>query len=284
MAAADTLAQRLKTLFPEASGVSRKDWLAHGRVTVNGAVVRDGRVGVTATDTVRLGTETVPRVRLAHPLKLAHEDEHLLVLEKPPDLLTIATDKDEERTAYRMLFAYLAAKRPPERLLIVHRLDRQTSGLLVFAKTVAAKRDLQSQFAARSVTRGYVAIVEGRVAADAGVLEDRITQGSTLRVRRARPDDANTKLAVTRYRVRDRGATMTFLDLTLGTGRRHQIRVQLASLGHPVVGDRSYHAKTDPIRRLCLHASTLAFTHPATGKRMEFTSPMPTPFARLRKK
>ena len=116
------------------------------------------------------------------------------------------------------------------------------------------------------------------------MLEDRITQGSTLRVRRARPDDANTKLAVTRYRVRDRGATMTFLDLTLGTGRRHQIRVQLASLGHPVVGDRSYHATTDPIHRLCLHASTLAFTHPATGKTMQFESALPPGFARLRRK
>lgn len=281
---AETLAARLKTLFPEASGVSRKDWLAHGRVTVNGAVVRDGRTVVAAADRVRLGAETVARVQLPNPLKLVHEDAHILVIDKPADLLTIATDKNEERTMYRMVFAYLGAKRPPERPLIVHRLDRQTSGLLVLAKSTAAKRDLQSQFASRSVTRGYVAVVEGRVAADAGVLEDRITQGSTLRVRRARPEDANTKLAVTRYRVRERGPTMTFLDLQLGTGRRHQIRVQLATLGHPVVGDRSYHAKADPIRRLCLHATTLAFVHPGTGKTMQFESPMPSGFARLRRK
>src|SRR5688500_8175409 len=103
-----TLANRLKALFPEASGVSRKDWLAHGRVTVNGTVVRDGRVEVAAGDTVRLGSETVARVSLPHPLKLVHEDEHVLVIEKPADLLTIATEKDEERTAYRMVFAYLA--------------------------------------------------------------------------------------------------------------------------------------------------------------------------------
>jgi 23S rRNA pseudouridine1911/1915/1917 synthase len=281
---AETLVARLKTLFPEASGVSRKDWLAHGRITVNGAVVRDGRTAVGAGDRVRLGGETVARVTLPHPLRLVHEDAHILVIEKPADLLTIATDKNEERTMYRMVFAYLAAKRPPERPLIVHRLDRQTSGLIVLAKATGAKRDLQSQFASRSVTRGYVAVVEGRVEADAGVLEDRITQGSTLRVRRARPEDANTKLAVTRYRVRERGATMTFLDLVLGTGRRHQIRVQLAALGHPVVGDRSYHAKADPIRRLCLHATTLVFVHPATGATMRFESPLPPGFARLRRK
>jgi 23S rRNA pseudouridine1911/1915/1917 synthase len=282
--ATETLASRLKTLFPQASGVSRKDWLAHGRITVNDTVVRDGRTPVAAGDRVRLGAETVARTRLAHPLRLVHEDTHLLVIDKPADLLTIATDKDEERTAYRMVFAYLAAKRPPERPLIVHRLDRQTSGLLVLAKTLAAKRDLQSQFAARTVTRGYVAIVEGRVAADAGTLADRITQSATLRVRRARPDDAAAKLAVTRYRVRERGATTTFLDLTLGTGRRHQIRVQLAALGHPIVGDHTYHAKTDPLRRLGLHATTLAFVHPATGTTARFESPPPPGFARLRRK
>jgi 23S rRNA pseudouridine1911/1915/1917 synthase len=281
---AETLAARLKTLFPEASGVSRKDWLAHGRVTVNGAVVRDGRTPVAAGDRVRLGAETVARVHLPHPLRLVHEDADLLVIDKPADLLTIATEHDEERTAYRMVHAYLAAKRPPERPFIVHRLDRQTSGLLVLAKTVGAKRDLQSQFAARTVTRGYVAVVEGRVGADAGTLEDRIVQSRTLRVRRARSADENARIAVTRYRVRERGPTTTVLDLTLGTGRRHQIRVQLAALGHPVVGDRTYHAKTDPIRRLALHATTLAFVHPTTGAAVRFESPLPAPFARLRRR
>ncbi len=276
-----TLAARLKELFPEASGVSRKDWLAHGRVTVNGQVARDGRIVLAEGDRVGLGHETVSRVSLTHPLKSVHEDEHLIVIEKPADLLTIATDKEQERTAYRLVFAYLAAKRPPERPWIVHRLDRQTSGLLVVAKSMVAKRHLQEQFAARAVTRGYVAVVEGRVAADAGRLEDRIVEGTSLRVRTAGAREAGARLAVTRYRVRERRATVTVLDVELGTGRRHQIRVQLAALGHPVVGDRTYHAATDPVRRLCLHAATLGFVHPATGAAVRFESPAPAAFARV---
>ncbi len=279
-----TLATRLQTLFPDASGTSRKDWLARGRVSVDGAVVRDGRTPVADDARIRLGVETVARAALARPLQLVHEDDHLLVVDKPADLLTIATDTEQERTAYRLVFAYLASKRPPVRPLIVHRLDRQTSGLLVLAKNVAVKRDLQSQFAARTVTRGYVAVVEGRVAADAGTLEDRIVQSSALRVRRASPGEEGARVAVTRYRVRDRGPATTLLDVTLGTGRRHQIRVQLAALGHPVVGDRTYHAATDPIRRLCLHATTLAFVHPGTGARVRYESPVPAAFARAHRR
>jgi 23S rRNA pseudouridine1911/1915/1917 synthase len=279
-----TLAARLQALFPDASGVSRKDWLARGRVLVNGAVVRDGRTPIAADARIRLGAETVARVTLPSPLRLVHEDEHLLVVEKPADLLTIATETEQERTAYRLVYGYLASKRPPLRPLIVHRLDRQTSGLLVFAKSVAVKRALQQQFAARTATREYVAVVEGRVASDAGTLEDRIVQSSALRVRRARASDEGARVAVTRYRVRDRGIATTLLDLTLGTGRRHQIRVQLAALGHPVVGDRTYHATTDPIRRLCLHATALGFVHPATSTRVRFESPMPAAFGKAHRR
>ncbi len=279
-----TLAARLQALYPDASGVSRKDWLARGRVTVNGAVVRDGRTAVAESDRIRLGDETVARVTLAHPLKLVHEDEHILVLDKPADLLTIATDKEQNRTAYRLVYAYLASKHPPTRPLIVHRLDRQTSGLLVLAKSVPAKRALQQQFAGRTVTREYVAIVEGKVERDAGTLEDRIVQSSALKVRRAGAKEEGARLAVTRYRVRSHGLATTMLDVTLGTGRRHQIRVQLAALGHPVVGDRTYHATTDPIRRLCLHATALGFVHPATGAIVRYESPVPAAFNRAHRR
>ena len=148
------------------------------------------------------------------------------------------------------------------------------------AKSTPAKRHLQEQFAARAVTRGYVAVVEGRVSADAGTLEDRILQSKSIRVRPAAPNEPGARLAVTSYRVRERRATVTVLEVTLGTGRRHQIRVQLAALGHPVVGDRVYHAKTDPVKRVCLHATTLGFIHPGTGAAVRFESPVPSAFAR----
>jgi 23S rRNA pseudouridine1911/1915/1917 synthase len=274
-----TLADRLQVLFPEASGRSRKTWLARGRVTVNGCVVRDGRTLVRPGDRVALGVETVPAVTLQPPLRLVHEDEHLLVIEKPSHLLTIATESKRGRTAYSLVWAYLAAARPPRRPFVVHRLDRETSGLLLLAKSLAAKRRLQEQFATRMAERGYLAIVEGIVAADAGTLEGRLVQDRSLRVRLAAGNEAGARMAVTRYRVRERRGALTVLDLVLETGRRRQIRVQLAALGHPIVGDRAHGAATDPLRRLCLHATVLGFIHPATGKAMRLESDAPAAFA-----
>jgi 23S rRNA pseudouridine1911/1915/1917 synthase len=203
-------------------------------------------------------------------LRRVHEDDDLLVVDKPPGLLTIATERERGRTVYRLLFDYL---RPPARLFIVHRLDRETSGLLVFAKSAAVKRVLQAQFAARTVERGYVAIVEGRVRGDAGTLRDRVGEDPrTLRVRTVR---GGGREAITEYRVRARREGSTLLELRLGTGRRGQIRAQLAALGHPIVGDRAFGATADPMRRVCLHASVLAFTD-ARGRPQRFTSPAPT--------
>jgi 23S rRNA pseudouridine1911/1915/1917 synthase len=210
-------------------------------------------------------------------LRLVHEDEDLLVVDKPPGLLTVATERERERTAYRLLFDYVAGQAGrtprgmPPRLFIVHRLDRETSGLLVFAKSAAVKRRLQAQFAARTVERGYVAVVEGRVRDDAGVLRDHIvTDPTTLRVRTAR----GGREAITEYRVRERRARSTVLELRLRTGRRGQIRIQLAALRHPIVGDRAFGATSDPVRRVCLHAAVLGFvdTH---GRARRFTSPAP---------
>jgi len=251
-----------------------RGWLASGRVRVDGVVVRRGATQVAAGARISLGA-AAPAFPTA--LRLVHEDEDILVVDKPPDLLTVATERERERTAYRLLFDYVAAQaagmsraaRP--RLFIVHRLDRETSGLLVFAKSAAVKRRLQAQFAARTVERGYVAVVEGHVRADAGVLRDHIaTEPMTLRVRIAR----GGREAITEYRVRERRPRSTVLELRLRTGRRGQIRAQLAALGHPIVGDRAFGATSDPARRVCLHAAVLGFVD-ALGRSRRFTSPTP---------
>lgn len=134
-----TLRERLRTLFPETSGRAIKQWLEAGRVRVNGAVVRRGDVGVQPGDRIDLGAPPPPP--FPAPLKLVHEDESVLVVDKPPGLLTIATEKERERTAYRLLHDWTDAQ--GGRLLIVHRLDRETSGLVVFARSFDAKRVLQ---------------------------------------------------------------------------------------------------------------------------------------------
>jgi RluA family pseudouridine synthase len=278
------LLDRLRALYPESSTRARKQWLEAGRVRVNGQVVRRAVAEVRADDRVELAS---PAAVFPAPLRLVHEDDEVIVIDKPPGLLTIATPHERERTAYRMLFAYVAAgsRRAAggparrDRLFIVHRLDRETSGLLCFARSLGAKRALQAQFAARAVRRVYVAAVEGSVREDRGVLADRLAEDRSLRVRPT-GDRRRGREAITHYRVLERLRSTTLLELTLVTGRRGQIRAQLAHAGHPIVGDRDHGSHRDPLRRLCLHATRLGFRHPR-GHAMDFESAAPEAFRRV---
>jgi 23S rRNA pseudouridine1911/1915/1917 synthase len=233
---------------------------------------RHGRVAVRPGDTVALAARRVAPFPRA--LALVHEDEAILVIGKPPGLLTIATERERERTAYRLLRDYLAPRR--QRAFIVHRLDRETSGLLVFAKSEESKRALQAQFEARTVERVYMAVVEGRVAASAGTLRARVAEDPrSLRVRTAR----HGRDAITRYRVVERRPESTVLELTLETGRRGQIRAQLAALGHPIVGDAAFGSRRNPVGRMCLHATRLGILD-GMGRAVAFQSPAPAEFRR----
>ena len=240
---------------------------------VNGQVVRRGDGKLASDDRVTLGP---PAALFPPALRLIHEDDDIIVVDKPAGLLTIATERERHRTAYRMLREYVAAQRSGATLLIVHRLDRETSGLLVFAKSEPVKRALQAQFEARTVERVYVAVVEGRLAAAEGTLRTRVSEDPrSLRVRAGRSGRA----AVTRYRVLERRAHSTVLELTLETGRRGQIRAQLAALGHPIVGDAEFGSRRDPVRRVCLHAARLGFVD-GTGRARAYESPAPAAFER----
>lgn len=273
------LIDRLHALYPEASRTTLRKWLAAGRVRVRGEVERRGETPVAPAERVALGAPPPPA--FPSPLRLVHEEEHFLVIDKPAGLLTIATERERDRTAYRLLAGYVEAQarrgRGP-RLFIVHRLDRETSGLLVFAKSGAAKAALQAQFEARRVERLYVAVVDGRVQADEGRLESFLVQDRSLRVRASR-DTLRGKEAVTLYRVLERRRDSTVLELSLQTGRRGQIRAQLSDLGHPVVGDGAYGSRRNPIRRVCLHATRLGFVGPH-GRPLRFDSPVPAAFQR----
>jgi 23S rRNA pseudouridine1911/1915/1917 synthase len=283
------LDERLCELFAGASRRTVKHWLEGGRVRVGGAIVRRGDVEVASGDRVELGT---PQAAFPPLLRLVFEDDQILVVDKPAGLLTIATERERERTAYRLLAEYVGGHggtprttRPGPRLFIVHRLDRETSGLLVFAKSVATKRRLQEQFEGRSVERRYVAVVEGVPRESEGTLKSRLREDRSLRVRGARErprgrERSPSREAITRYRVLERGAAAALVELSLVTGRRGQIRAQLAELGHPIVGDCGYGARQDPARRVCLHATRLGFIHPR-GHTVGFDSPAPPTFAKL---
>jgi 23S rRNA pseudouridine1911/1915/1917 synthase len=264
------LRARLQALYPGASGRRVKQWLEGGRVRVNGAIVRRGDVAVADADRVDLGPPPPPP--FPAPLRLVHEDDDVIVVDKPPGLLTIADAGERRRTAYRLLRDWVEA-RGGGRIFIVHRLDRETSGLLVFARSPEAKRALQAQFEARTPERVYVALVEGVLRSDAGTLTASLTEDRTLRVRPARPLERGRE-AITRYRVLERGETATLVELSLVTGRRGQIRAQLAAIGHPIVGDRTHGSRRDPFHRVCLHATRLGFRR-RDGQRVAFESRPP---------
>lgn len=275
-----TLGECLAHLFAGASGRTRKQMLAGGRVRVNGVVRRHPATALAVGDVVEVGTRRSSGAALPAGLTLVHEDGALLVVDKPAGLLTIATKRERRRTAYAHLMAHLKSRRPPGRVLIVHRLDRLASGLLVFAASPAAKRALQAQFHAHGAERTYLAVVEGTPARDDGTIRSRLVDDEPGRVRETR-DPARGRPAVTHWRVLKRGARHTMLEVRLETGRRNQIRVHLAGIGHPIAGDRVYGATTDPFGRLALHAHVLGFDHPDSGERMRFVSAAPAAFSRL---
>ena len=275
-----TLGECLARLFSEASGRTRKLMLAGGRVRVNGMVTRLPATALVTGDVVEVGAK-MARSPLPPGLRVVHEDRDVIVVDKPAGLLTIATERERRRTAYAHLMAHTRARRPPGRVFIVHRLDRLASGLLVFAASPAAKQALQAQFHAHAAERTYLALVEGRVTRDAGTVRNRLVDDEPGRVRETQ-DPARGRPAVTHWRVVHRAARHTLLEVRLETGRRNQIRVHLAGLGHPVAGDRSYGSETDPLGRLALHAHVLGFDHPRSGERLRFVSPAPAGFSRSR--
>jgi 23S rRNA pseudouridine1911/1915/1917 synthase len=208
-----------------------------------------------------------------------HEDAEIIVVDKPSGLLSIATERERARTVYRLLRDWVAARGPAgSRIFVVHRLDRETSGLIAFARSADAKRSLQAQFAARAVERVYVALVEGAMRAAQGTMTSRLAENRALRVRTT-AHRREGREAITRYRVLERRRDTTLVELRLVTGRRGQIRAQLAAAGHPIVGDREFGSRTDPLGRVALHATRLGFVHPRGG-RMSFESPLPPAFGR----
>ena len=213
------------------------------------------------------------------PFPVLYEDGQLLVICKPAGLLSVATDTQKSRTAYRLTADYLKARDPKARLFVVHRLDRDTSGVLLFAKTEEMKSVLQDDWNDLVKKRGYWAVVEGETLPDSGECRSRLTENKNHKVYSARGNQG--KEAVTRYAVRARRKGYSLLDVEIDSGRKNQIRVHLSELDHPVTGDDKYGARTDPMGRLGLHAYELTLKDPRSGKLLSFTAPPPEQFQRM---
>jgi 23S rRNA pseudouridine1911/1915/1917 synthase len=281
----DQSAELLSYLFAAWPAEKKKQvrtWLKHQAVMVNGRVVTQFNHPLKPGDVVAIRSDrfAVPGTVVGDDIRICFEDAALLVIDKPPDLLTIASEAEQEKTVYFQLTEHLRGNdvHSRERVWIVHRLDRETSGIMVFAKTPEAKGLLQTGW--DQAEKRYQAVVEGTLPSDKGTFRSYLDETNPFQVFSV-PRSPTTRHAVTHYRVLKRGKGRTLVELTLETGRRHQIRVHLADAGCPIVGDKKYGAKTNPAKRLGLHSWSLRLLHPISGEEHRFESELPTDLARL---
>ncbi|MEA2568882.1 MAG: rRNA synthase [Acidobacteriota bacterium] len=274
-----TLLEALQSLFPDSSKTTLRRMLQDDRVRVNGVPQRDAKRLVETGERVEVGSkasrEIDPRITILY------EDSDLIAVDKAPGLLTVASPEVRYETAEAFLNTYLGARHGESRVHVVHRLDRDTSGVLVFAKNGDMRDRLQTLFAAHDIERIYVAIVHGKLEEPSGTFHSFLTEDKELRVKSV-AGVVQGKEAITHYRTTASGRKFSMLEVTLETGRRNQIRVHLAEAGHPVVGDNMYGKdRENPLGRLALHARHLAFIHPRTRKRLEVTMPIPESFREM---
>ncbi len=240
--------------FPGAKRVTVKDYLKHRQVMVDGQITTQFDTPLAPGAVVRVNTSREFQVFSNPRLKIVYEDDHIIVVNKGYGLLSVASDAKKDGTAYSLLRDYVKRVDPRNKVFIVHRLDQQTSGLMMFAKTEQAKTAMQYNWNNMVLERTYVAVVEGYLDESEGTIRSYLAENSRHEVYSTDNPD---------------------------TGRKNQIRVHLKDTGHPIAGDKRYGARTTPIHRMALHARTLRFIHPVTRKDMNFSTPVPAIFRQL---
>ena len=272
----------LPFLLEHVKGKSRnnvKSLLSRRLVAVDGVPVSQFDTPLTVGQTVTILPVSAPKAD-ALPFPLLYEDEHLIVANKPAKLLSVATDREKTRTAYHIVTDYVKSRKVGDRIFVLHRLDRDTSGVLMFARDAETKELFQSRWNEIVTRRGYLAVVEGVPKPDRNTIRSYLIETDTHLSFSGRPGP-NAKEAVTSYQVVKAGNGYALLDISIETGRKNQIRVHMKERGCPVAGDRQYGARTNPIGRLCLHANELSFVHPVTGEPVTFKAKMPRDFNRV---
>lgn len=257
-----------------------KSEMEHGLVSVDGKPVTKYNYQLKAGQTVTLGTYT-PKFEKTVPqgLDIIFEDDELLAVNKPAGMLAIANEKERAATAYHLAMEYVRGRNSHNRVFVVHRLDRDTSGVLIFAKNETIKHALQDNWETAAKLRSYAAVTEGTPNPRQGRIENHLRETETHLVYPAKMGDG--KLAITNYKVRKNNENYALVDVNIETGRKNQIRVHMSGIGCPVAGDKKYGAATNPVHRLCLHANKLVIVHPYTDEEMVFEAPVPKKILQL---
>ncbi|PZE20786.1 RluA family pseudouridine synthase [Paenibacillus xerothermodurans] len=260
---------------------SVKSLLSRGQVSVNDKAVTVHNFPLEPGHIVAIHRERAVAEAPLLGMAILHEDDDIIVIKKESGLLSIASARPEEHevTAYRQLMTHVRRTNPHARIFVVHRLDRDTSGVMMFAKSERIQQALQNSWQDAVKERSYIALVDGKVQKPAGTVTSWLKESRTLKMYSGRyPNDG--QLAVTHYKVLQSNSAFSLLEVHLETGRKNQIRVHMEDIGHPVSGDKKYGSRTKVIGRLGLHAKVLSFEHPTTGELLRFDTGVPKQFLR----
>jgi 23S rRNA pseudouridine1911/1915/1917 synthase len=265
-------------MLPHKSRTHIKSLLTHKQVYIDGKPVSQYNAALAIGQEVSIGKGNTKAGSNLQGLKIIYEDKDLIVINKEAGLLSIASENGEDDTAYSFLSSYVKSQHHHNRIFIIHRLDRDTSGVMMFAKSQQVQDLLQKDWNTNVTERTYLAIVEGVPAKEKDTISSYLRESSVFKVHSSKVPSPGAQHAITHYETVKSTGNYSLLKINLETGRKNQIRVHMQDIGHPVIGDKKYGSTQNPIKRLGLHAWVLAFTHPITKKDMRFETELPTKF------
>ena len=266
--------------LPTKSRFNIKTLLKERHIWVKGRSVSQYNHPLVAGDEVTVKWNKGFETKQFRGFRIVFEDQFLIVIDKQAGFLSIATDKDKLHNAYAMLSAHVKEQDPANRIFVVHRLDRETSGIMMYAKNQEMQKMLQETWHSTAKERTYLAIVEEPIREDSGEIRSYLGETKALIVYSS-PNPKHGSLAITHFETLQRNEWYSMLKVNLETGRKHQIRVHMKELGHPIVGDEKYGARYNPMGRMGLHAWVLGITHPMTGEQLRFETGIPYKFRDL---
>lgn len=278
-----TLLPLLLQILNQQSKSSVKAMLGHGQISVNGKVTTQFDTPLKPKDILGISYER-GKVPFSHPqLKIVYEDDYFILVNKKEGLLSVGNAKERERTAVRLLSDYVKKTDSRNKVFILHRLDRETSGLMLLARTKGIQEAMLSEWNYRVKEQSFVAVVEGRPEKEKDLLVSIPLMDTAQNDKSVIISENEGEEAVARYKILRGNEDYSLLEVGLESGRRNQVRVQLANIGNPIAGDKRNGAETSPAGRLMLHARRLVFIHPDSGVKMEFDTQIPHPFTALTK-
>jgi len=270
----------LQGALPSKSRSDIKSLLTHHQISVDNEIITQYNYPLEIGQQVVVNWTKVLIEEQPEGLNIVFEDLHIIIIEKEAGLLSIATATEKERTAYSILSEHVKKRDPKNKIFVLHRLDRDTSGVMMFAKSEKVQQLLQNAWKEVVLERSYVAVVEGLVTQEQGTITSWLTESKAFIMYSSRTPNSGQK-AVTHFEVLKKNKNYSLLEVKLETGRKNQIRVHMKDIGHSIIGDKKYGAIKHPIGRLGLHARVLAFKHPITGEDVRYETDIPKEFLNL---